>query len=79
MAVAAMPRPISELNTANPGQKQTAPLASLWESFFALPAKLISQRLLLPVFMTKDNRAKFSVTAVVSANNLLIVFNCFCE
>ena len=73
VAVASVPRPISQANVADLGEPEATPLTSRWQIGIALSAKLIGQRLFAPLRMAEDNRAELAMACLVCANDLFPV------
>ncbi len=66
-----MPRAVMEQSIANLRQVEATPLAARRQAPLALPAKLISQRDLLPLGVAEDVRAELAGITVVGAKDLL--------
>src|ERR1700730_2462030 len=66
-----MPRPIVELHVAHLRQPEAAPLAACRQARTASTGKLVGQRLLLPLRVAENDRAKLAAVAPVHAKDLL--------
>jgi len=79
VTVTGMPRSIAQTNISHLREPEATPLTSGRQTLLALAAKLIGQRLLLPLRVAKNDGAELATAPIVRADDLFPGGHCLFE